>query len=377
MYWQHRYLDQDKAFSGTSGLDTIDLPNAGLLGCVQLQVYATAGSTAGDRDVGPLDALTKIELVVNGSQVVKSLTGREIKAMMAYQKMAMGQDIIANYYSHANRVELFINLGRHYHDLEYLLDLSKVNDPELRITYDFTATSHDGFTNGEAQTGPYRDVICHLLRESDIIPKGYIQTQEISRFMYANAKKENLVVPRGPTYSNLYVESYYKSCGLSLSLDTIEVNINNGERIPLRLAMQEFIDILEATYGRFRMSEIKDISFDDLWPSLLEVGEVIPTTYEGHEPISMVAGALWGQQLGIGAEDPDGTAYTTAKIIRIDYDGLLPFSLAAIPLYDPWDPRTWIDTSLLGDFWVRYECTASGGSTNCPIKLLGDAVIHQ
>lgn len=376
MYWQQRYLEQDKAFIGTSGLDTVDLPNKGLLGCVQLQVYATAGSTGGDRDVGPLDALKKIELIVNGSQVVKSLTGREIKALMMYQKMAMGQDIMANYASHANRVELFINLGLTYHDLDYMLDLSKVNDPELRIEYDFTLTSHDGWTSGEAQTSPYRDVICHLLRESDIVPMGYIKTSELARFLWASGKKDNLVVPRGPLYSNLYVESYYKQSGLSLSLDTIEVNINNGERIPLRLAMQEFLDILEATHGRFRVSEVKDITFVELYPCPIEVGEVIPSTYEGHQPISMVAGGLWGQQFGIGAEDPDGTAYETAKQIRIDYDGLLPYSVAAIPLFDPWDKRTWIDSKELGDFWVRYECSTSG-STSCPIKLLGDEVVSQ
>lgn len=376
MYWQQRYLEQDKAFVGTSGYDTVDLPNKGLLGCVQLQVYATGGATAGKRDVGPLDALTKVEVVVNGSQIVKSLTGREIKAMMMYQKMAIGQDIIANYKSHANRVELFINFGRHYHDLDYMIDLSKVNDPELRITYDFTLTSHDGWTNGEAQTSPYRDVICHLLRESDIVPMGYIKTSEIARFLWASSKKDNLVVPRGPVYSNLYVESFYASSGLSFSLDTIEVNINNGERVPIRLAMQEFIDILEAMHGRFRVTEIKDIDFAHLYPCPIEAGEAIPSTYEGHQPISMVAGALWGQNFGIGAEDPDGTAYTTGKIIRVDYDGILPFSVAAIPLYNPMDKRTWINTAELGDFWVRYECSTTG-STSCPIKLLGDEVVPQ
>ncbi len=376
MYWQQRYLEQDKAFVGTSGLATIDLPNKGLLGCVQLQVFATGGSTAGMRDVGPLDALEKVELIVNGSQVVKSLTGREIKAMMMYQKMAMGQDVIANYKSHANRLELFINLGMKYHDLDYMLDLSKVNDPELRLSYDFTLTGHNGWTNGEAQTSPYRDVICHLLRESDVVPMGYIKTSEISRFLWASGKKDNLVVPRGPLYSNMYVESFYAESGLTYTLDTIEVNINNGERIPMRLAMQEFIDILEAMHGRFRVTEIKDIDFAHLYPCPIEAGEAIPTKYEGHEPNSMVAGGLWGQAFGIGAEDPDGTSYTTAKIIRVDYDGILPFSVAAIPLFNPGDKRTWIDSKELGDFWVRYECSTSG-STSCPIKLLGDEVVAQ
>lgn len=376
MYFQQRYLEQDKAFIGTSGLDTIDLPNKGLLSCIQLQIYATAGSTEGDRDVGPLDAITKIELIVNGSQVVKSLTGQELKAMMAYQKMPQSQALMANYLSAANRVHIFINLGRHYHDLEYMLDLSKVNDPELRIEYDFTKTSHHGWTNGEAQTSPYRDVICHLLRESDVVPSGYIKTSEISRFTWGSAKKENLVIPRGPVYCQLYVESYYKSSGLTFSLDTIEVNINNGERVPLRLAMSEFIAILEAMYGRFRMIENKDVDFVSLVPALLEAGYINVNTWGAGVALIFDNAALWGQQLGIGVRDTSNATYQTPKKVQIEYDGILPFSVAAIPLFDPWDKRTWINTKELGDFWVRYECSTTG-DTACVIKLIGDEVVAQ
>ncbi len=376
MYWQQRYLEQDKAFVGTSGLDTIDLPNKGLLGCVQLQVYATAGSTEGDRDVGPLDALTKIELIVNGSQVVKSLTGQEIRAMMCYQKMPQSQALMANYLSAANRVMLYINLGRCFHDLEYMLDLSKVNDPELRIEYDFTKTDHHGWSNGEAQTSPYRDVICHLLRESDLIPRGYIKTSEISRFLWASGKQENLVVPRGPLYSSLYVESYYNSSGLTFSLDTIEVNINNGERVPLRLAMSEFISIIEAMYGRFRLIENKDVDFVSLVPSLLEAGYINVNTWGAGVALVFDNAALWGQQLGIGVRDTSNATYQTPKKVQIEYDGILPWSVAAIPLYDPFDERTWVETKELGDFHVRYECSATG-DTSCPIKLLGDEVVRQ
>jgi len=375
-YFQQRYLEQNRAFVGTTGLDIIELPNKGLLSGIKLQIYATAGTTKGDRDVSVIDCLKKVEVIVNGSQVVKSLTGREIKAMMYYQKMAMAQDCMWNKKDGVSRVELFINFGRHHHDLEYMLDLGQVNDPELRIEYDFTITSHDGWTNGEAHTLPHRDVICHILRDPNVVPKGYIKTSELSRFLWVSGRIENMTVPRGPTYSNLYVESYYKSSGLTFTLDNIEVNINSDDIVPLHLDMQEFIDDIEAMWGRFLAHEIKDVDFVNLIPSIMEAGAHNVNAHGAGVALIFDNAALWGQNLGIGVYDDAGAPDPGANYIQIDYSGILPYSVAAIPLFDPWDPDTWIDTSVLGDFWVRYACTAVGNAL-CPIKLLGDEVVTR
>ena len=56
--------------------------------------------------------------------------------------------------------------------------------------------------------------------------------------------------------------------------------------------------------------------------------------------------------------------------------GALPFSLAALPYFNPWDERTWIDSSKLGDLWVRFEGGATMG-TDVVAKLLGDEVVTK
>lgn len=377
MYWQLRYLEQDKAFVGTSGLATIELPNKGLLGCIQLEVEATAGTTIGKRNVRPVDAIEKLELVVNGSQVVKSLTGEQVKALMRYQKMAQGQVEENNFYiaGWKNNVELFINLGRHYHDLDYMLDLGMVTDPELRITYDFTKTGHNGWTHGEAQSSPERSVICHLLRDAPITPKGYIKTSELYRFTNPVSKKENMTIPRGPIYSNIYLQSFYRDSGIRYTLDTMEVNLDNDRVIPMRVTARQLFDLIEAQWGRLTIAEVTETDFvQPIVPPLeMGIGQAVP--WGEDIAIHIIVPSLDGDMWYLRAfETTDGDSYTTAKRVQIAYDGILPHSLAAIPIFDPWDERTWVDSSKLGDFHVRYEGAATGNAL-CTVKLLGDAVV--
>ena len=92
MYIQQRYLEEAKTFDATSGLDTIKLPKAGLLSGIEMRVWGTCGTGADKPDVWLHDRITKAELVVNGSKVVKSLSGDQILADMLYKKT----DILSN-----------------------------------------------------------------------------------------------------------------------------------------------------------------------------------------------------------------------------------------------------------------------------------------
>ncbi|GAJ23527.1 unnamed protein product, partial [marine sediment metagenome] len=134
-----------------------------------------------------------------------------------------------------------------------MLDLGKVNDPELRIEYDFKKTGHNGWTKGVAMSDePSRSVVLHLLREPPAEPKGYIKTSEIYRFTSGISKKENMIIPRGPVYSNLYLQSFYASQGLTYLLDKVELNFNNDAIIPLRVGPLELTAELVRQYGLFR-----------------------------------------------------------------------------------------------------------------------------
>jgi len=175
MYFQQRYLKDSATFDALTGLQTIDLPNSGLLSGIELRVWGTCGAGGNLPDVWLHNRMKKIEVIAGGMKPIKSLSGEQLLADMLYKKTPLGPHDFKNMASASCEEFFYINFGRHYHDLDYMLDLSRVNDPELQIDADFTMTSQNGWTNGVAMSAvPSFSVICHILRDPAVSPKGYI-----------------------------------------------------------------------------------------------------------------------------------------------------------------------------------------------------------
>lgn len=378
MYWQKRYIEENRALPALAGLEVVDLPNKGLLGGVELQVSALHGPGAITQpDLWLHDCLDRVEIIVNGSQVVKSYTGSQILAMNLYDKTFARPIAPRNYQNTTLHEFFYLNLGRFYHDEKYMLDLGRVNDPELRIFYNLAKTGHNGWVNGQAfvmTIPPFYTVIPHLLRDSDVIPEGYIRTSETYRFTSAPNRRENMTIPRGPVYNGLYLESRYYGEGLGMNLDYVEVNINNGEKIPFRVSERELANEIKRRQGEFMISEITIPQDAAQYPAPLEASEIFESNYRNCDVIGC-AGPAWGGFCATEAHMISTYAAQPAKIYRwMHYKGIYPFNLAKLPFLDEMDERTWIPSRDLGDFWVRVEETAGAGG-NATIKLLADEVV--
>ena len=375
MYWQQRYLKEGRQFeSATTGLETVDLPKTGLLSGLELRVWGTNGAGTGVPDVWLHDRLKKVELIVNGSKVVVSLDGSQILATMLYKKIPHYSHDMKNMAAASAEEFFFIPLGRYYHDLDYMLDLSKVNDPELRLDYDFGMTSNNGWANGVAMAAaPYYSLIPHILREAPIAPKGYIKTSEVARFTSGASKVENMDLPMGPVYANLYLQCWYKNHGLTVDMDKVELNLNNDAIIPFRVGVQDLLAELVRKYGVFQLSEQMWVTGDQAYPFPFECGEFFARCHY-NDPLMVTSGDMWGCMNSFVLWDlATPTKKTDSHPIYVTYKGALPFSVAAIPVFDLMDERTWIKSAELGDLWLRVEETASAASSTP--KLLADEVV--
>lgn len=378
-YWQKRYIEEGLVFPGLGpGLMTIDLPNKGLLGCVEFRIRARHPNVAGKVDVWIHDNLRKIELVVNGSEVVKSLTGDQVLAINMYDH---SYNEGTEHYNtiNTNKGEHFmLNLGRFYHDDEYMLDLGKVNDPELRIHYDWTLAGHDGWGNGwTLAVAPSIWVIPHILRETDKYPKGYIKTSEVHRFTSAPGLNYNMTIPRGPVYNGLYLQSRYQGNGLSNQIDHLEVNIDNSRLIPFRVTARDFEAECARKFGEFSRTEVTDPDAAAQVPAPIEVGRVWESQYIGSDCIG-TTGYLWGGWCATINRSISGFILNASPNVHrmFHYKGVWPFALAKLPYLDEMKPETWIHSNDLGDFWVRVEELPGAGALST-FKLLADEVITQ
>jgi len=377
MYWQQRYLKDTKQFeSSATGLETVDLPKTGLLSGLELRVWGTNGNNAAKPDVWLHDRLKKIEVIVNGSKVVKSLEGTQLLADMLYKKTPHYSHDMKNMNAASAEEFLYINFGRFYHDPDYMLDLAQVNDPELRIDYDFSLTSANGWANGIAMTAaPYYCLIPHILREPAFVPKGYIKTSEAYRFTSGASKKEDMKLPLGPLYANLYLQCWYASHGMTADIDKVELNINNDTIIPFRVGVTDLLAELVRKYGLFEVLQQVTWTNAQAYPHPIEAGLCDGLVALG---VNAEVGGfdLWGDAIPASLrKTSDATAAAVAANVWTRYKGTLPFSVAAIPIFDLEDERTWIASSVLGDLWLTVEETASAASS--VVKLLADEVVTK
>jgi len=376
MYFQQRYLKESATFDSLTGLQTIDLPNSGLLSGIELRVWGTCGNNAAKPDVWLHDRLKKIEVIAGGMKPIKSLTGEQLLADMLHKKTPHYSHDMKNMNNASCEEFLYINFGRHYHDLDYMLDLSRVNDPELQIDADFTLTSQNGWTNGVAMSAvPSFSVICHILRDPAVSPKGYIKTSEVYRFTGAASKKENMTIPRGPLYSNLYLQSWYAAQGIGYLLDKFELNFNNDALIPIRLGPTELASIIARQYGLFDISQQMSVKGGQAYPTPIEQGVLIACQV-GLIDAEACTVDVWGNASPLSfRKTSDGVTPVTGNVnVLATWRGIWPFSVSPIPYFDPWDERTWVDSSKLGNFWLRVEGNASMG-TSVVLKLLADEVV--
>lgn len=375
-YFQQRYLRENRAFAALVGLETIDLPNKGLLSGLEIRVWGTCGAGINLPDVWLHDRITRVEVIVNGSQVVKSYDARQLLAMMLYKRTPHYSHDMKNMASASCEEFFYINFGRHYHDPEYMLDLGQVNDPELRITHNFGLAAAEGWTNGVAMTViPQYSIIPHILRDPAVVPKGYIKTAEIARFPQLANRQENMDIPRGPTYSNLYLQSWYQGLGWGNVLDHYEVNINSDDIIPIRSSITELIAQNTRMYGLQEMTQQFYGLAMQAYPWPMEVGYANGEIFVFTADTEFYHQDLWGLAQVVPLRVvTTGALAATNPLLRATIRGGLPFAVAAIPLFDPWDEKTWVNTAELGDFWVRVELGA-GAAAPGVIKLLGDEVV--
>jgi len=376
MYFQQRYLKESATFDALSGLQTIDLPESGFLSGIEMRVWGTCGAGGDKPDVWLHDRLKKIEVVAGGLRPIKSLTGEQLLADMLYKRTPHHSHDMKNMVAASCEEFFYINFGRHYHDLDYMLDLSRINDPELQINTDFTLAAQNGWSNGVAMGAvPSFSVIAHILRDPPSTPRGYIKTSEVARFTGAASKKENLTIPRGPVYSNIYLQSWYKDQGIGYLLDKLELNFNNDAIIPIRVGPTELASEIARMYGLFEMSQQMSVKGGQAYPWPLEQA-VLLACQVGLIDAEAVAVDIWGNASPVGfRKTSDGVTPVTGNVnVNICSRGIWPFSVSAIPYFDPWDERTWVHSADLGNFWLRVEGNASMGSS-VVLKLLADEVV--
>jgi len=217
------------------GVGTIyqDLPEKGYLSylSVDLSMVVAMDTNPG---LDHWNAFTKFEVLVDGSKVVKSYDAKQLRAIAHYWGMDLSQ--LGWYERHDTAEEKMfwhypILFGRYPGDLEYMLDMERYSNPQLRVTYNCDQTTVDGETYA-ASANPYVRSGVQGLIMRDGAPKnlkGYIKSTEIDNWSCIVSTTRQTEIPRGNNVIGYMQGARYSDDKMVDYFANHELTFDNGE----------------------------------------------------------------------------------------------------------------------------------------------------
>lgn len=204
-------------------------------------VYECVNGSQAAGDGHPAKCITKIELV-DGSEVLFSLTGQECQAVDWYHRKLEPPNILL-YTNGMNSEQIFnMNFGRTLYDPLYALDPKKFVNPQLKITIDRNA-------GGSLSTSGFLTVLAHIFDGKAVTPEGFLMHKEINDYAMGSASHEYVDLPTDFTYRKLFIAAQTYAVGPEYLIDNIKLSEDNDRRIPLNHTMGE---VLRAMMGETR-----------------------------------------------------------------------------------------------------------------------------
>lgn len=247
---RHYYLEDLKVLSARTGTDTFNLPESGWL--VALIARLTVTNAASDsRFLHPHDGVTKLEVIADGGEVIKSLDGRLAKGINHLDGIKFPRDVIVQGNAMVQEESFYLLFGGSLEDMEYGLDLGKHTNPQLKVTWDGSLTSienTEATVAWHASTFPKLSIICVFLEAAPGSPRGFVRSQYTTYTPAQSATKE-IEIPRGNPLRRVVLRNFYAGSDEEDVFNRVKMDINRGGYTPYDLRYDDLIALNAALYG--------------------------------------------------------------------------------------------------------------------------------
>jgi len=375
----HYVQRKDAPSTAASGTHTYDLPESGTIPEIILRAYSTP--TASSAQALPLiEAITKIE-IVDGATVIKSYDGEQCKALSMYHGNHEHHCTSADENAVEGYEDFRIVLGRKINGRLIAPDFSRFNNPQIKISWDYSATTTKHGVTCEADTAPAMKftILCKIVENAGKYTPGYIKTSSIKTWTQATSTQTVIEIPRGEPLIGILIDAGYDTKDWTEDVEKIRLDFNNGEWVPLELYEDEIVKMQEQWFGEpFKVTFVKDhtgaeeidthmgyvtgVSIVDLEGSDLYA----PTWTAGHKGVETVT-----------LITSTSAAYSTVSKFQWTVEGYIPFQGYYIPMSAILDADAdTVDTNKYRR--IELELTSgSSASTSSTPEILAEYLILQ
>jgi len=330
---------------GAAGTKVIDINVKDIISRIDI-IFRTKNAANSFID-HPAANITKIELV-DGSDVLFSLTGREAQALNFYDR---GQPV-DNHMTGTNgewmRAVFGLDFGKYLYDPDLAFDPTKFTNPQLKITYDQDVASAGADDN-------YMTVLAHLFDELKPTPTGFLMSKQIYSYTPGANSYEYIDLPTDHPVRKLLVGSHQEEYTFTQMIAELKLSEDNDKRVPFDMTGDELFWLMKQIYPEyienvymaivttphaFRVTPAEDAVIVETTPNQLMTSEVMFDN-----------GGLAGGSCG----SPPATFYMLCK-------GYIPHGVVSFPFGMPGVPGDWYDVTKVGSLVLRLKAGPTLGT---------------
>lgn len=323
---------------GVSGTKILDITTVDIISRIEILTRWKNGST--NFHDHPAANVSKIELV-DGSDVLFSLSGREAQAINFYDRKLPPDNHMTGSNGEYMRAAFGIDFGRWLFDTVLAFDPTKFTNPQLKLTWNEAIANTDCSEN-------YVTILAHLFDEKVPAPTGFLTTKEQYTYTPVVNAYERVDLPTDYPIRKLLLGSHQETRTFSQMLAEIRLSEDNDKRVPfdiqgdelfwqIKQNYPEYIEniymVLGATATAFRVTPSEDAVITG-----------VPTS-------GVLPGSVVFQNGGLASGIVDTTPVTWYMITK----GYIPHGYAAIPFGDQDDVADWYDVTKIGSLLLRIK----------------------
>lgn len=257
---QYHYVQRKKSESGQTGTATYDLPESGFIPEIVVRAFSTP--TASTNPALPLnDAITKIE-IVDGAEVIKSLDGNQVRALqMIHDRKSLvltdTDDNAAEGYG-----DFKLIFAKKLNGTSYCPDFSRFANPQIKISWDYSATSVKGASyDADASPAMKFTILAKVVRGAGHgYTHGYLKSSSIKTITQAASTTSVVEIPRGEPLVGIMVDAGYDALDFTEDVEKLKLDFDNGAWVPMELYEEEVQTAMDMWFnGPFSVKFRKDL----------------------------------------------------------------------------------------------------------------------
>jgi len=226
---------------GASGTEVVDIDLAQPISAIVITTRLT--NSLSTPVAHAVDAISKIE-IVDGSNVIYSLSGKQAEAMDFYSTGKIRPRLLPYVASTQLVIPYFLNFGRDLWDRELALDPRKFTNLQLRITHAYASGGNTGNAL-ELMADAY------IFDERAISPVGFLMQKQIKSYALVNSTWEYTDLPTDYAYRLIMIASQYTRMHPHNLFREIKLSENVDQRIPFNMLTMDLIKMIQTRFPEY------------------------------------------------------------------------------------------------------------------------------